>query len=496
MHYREKEVMVNLARSFPEKKYKELNSIRKKFYRHLGDIITEAIWFGACRGKRGCKRLRKSHLVEIENAEVLNRLFENSTQVMAMESHTGNWELVGGFFNYDYETPLAMSPEHIAVTYNRLHSAVWDQIMADNRCATLIGTAFDGYLESREILRYAVSHRRDKRVYVFITDQFPYKFATKHHLGEFMHQPTATITTANTTETIPRPLLDRMEVISISGYTSEEKLNIAKKYLVPKQIKANGLKSRNIKINQSAINELINSYTRESGVRGLEKEIANLCRKVARKVVEGDDSLHSVTSKNVEEYLGKKKFHYDKQLSRNEVGVATGLAWTIVGGDTLFIETACLPGTGQIVLTGQLGSVMQESARAAISYIRAHVKEFGVEEDFYKTKDIHIHIPEGATPKDGPSAGVTMCVSVLSALTGRAIRKNVAMTGEISLRGKILPVGGIKEKVIAAHRLGVKKVLLPEENSQDLDDLPKTVRDSLEFVLISVVDDAVKEALI
>lgn len=304
------------------------------------------------------------------------------------------------------------------------------------------------------------------------------------------------ICTANTTETIPRPLLDRMEVLEISGYTAEEKLNIAKKYLVPKQVKAHGLKAKNISITVSAIKSLINDYTRESGVRGLEKEIANICRKVARKIVEGNDSKQVVKAENIEEYLGKKRYHYDKLLSNDEVGVATGLAWTIVGGETLFIETAVLPGAGKLQLTGQLGDVMQESAKAAISYIRAHSDEFGVDQDFYKTKDIHIHIPEGATPKDGPSAGVTMCMSVLSALTGRKLRKEVAMTGEITLRGKILAVGGIKEKVLAAHRMGIKKVLLPTECAKDLEELPESVRNDLKFVFLNEVSDAIKEVLI
>ena len=311
------------------------------------------------------------------------------------------------------------------------------------------------------------------------------------------------ITTANTTDTIPRPLLDRMEVISISGYTEEEKFNIAKKYLVPKQIKNNGLSSGSISISASAIHALINSYTRESGVRGLEKEIGNLCRKVARKVIEaqnadaeeGAKAKFAITASNLDEYLGKKKYHYDKLLGKSEIGVATGLAWTIVGGDTLFIETAVLPGNGKLQLTGQLGDVMQESARAAISYIRSRSKQLKIDEDFYKDKDIHIHIPEGATPKDGPSAGVTMCVSVISALTGRPVRKDVAMTGEITLRGKVLPVGGIKEKMLAAHRMGIKKVLLPEENKPDLDDLPETVREEMEFVFLKKIDDAVKEAI-
>lgn len=302
------------------------------------------------------------------------------------------------------------------------------------------------------------------------------------------------VTTANTTDTIPRPLLDRMEVINISGYTEEEKYNIARNYLVPKQVRNNGLMIDHISFSKGAIYEIINSYTRESGVRGLEKEISNICRKVARSVVEVGEAKHSITVFNIHKYLGKKKFHYDKLLGENEIGVATGLAWTIVGGDTLFIETAVVEGSGQLQLTGQLGEVMQESAKAAISYIRSKAEKLGVEKDFYKTKDLHVHVPEGATPKDGPSAGVTMCISVISALTGKPVRKDVAMTGEITLRGKILPVGGIKEKTLAAHRMGISKVLIPDENKPDLEELPEVVKNEMEFVLIKSVDDAIKEA--
>ena len=304
------------------------------------------------------------------------------------------------------------------------------------------------------------------------------------------------ITTANGTDTIPRPLLDRMEVLELSGYTLEEKYNIAKKYLVPKQIKANGLNSRQIAFSKSAIIGIINSYTRESGVRGLEKTIGSICRKAARSVVAGDTEKKTVKASDLESYLGKQKYHYDKLLGKNEVGVATGLAWTIVGGETLFIETAVVSGSGHLQLTGQLGDVMQESARAAVSYIRSNCKKLGVDENFYKEKDIHIHIPEGAVPKDGPSAGITMCISVISALTGRPVRKDVAMTGEITLRGSILPVGGIKEKVLAAHRMGIRKVLLPADCKPDLDELPQTVKDSMQFELISKVSDAVREALV
>ena len=304
------------------------------------------------------------------------------------------------------------------------------------------------------------------------------------------------ITTANDTDTIPRPLLDRMEVLDLSGYTMEEKIQIALKYLVPKQIKANGLTTKQISITKTAVAAIINNYTRESGVRSLEKNIGSVCRKVARKVVEGDTSKHSITAKNIEDYLGKKKVFYDKILGKNEVGVATGLAWTVVGGETLFIETAVLPGQGHILLTGQLGDVMQESAKAAISYIRAHQKKLGVDPEFYKDKDIHIHIPEGAVPKDGPSAGVTMCTSVVSALTGRPVRKDVAMTGEITLRGKVLAIGGFKEKALAAHRMGIKKVLLPADNKRDIEDLPESVRNDMQFVLLDTIDDALREALV
>ncbi len=306
------------------------------------------------------------------------------------------------------------------------------------------------------------------------------------------------ITTANTTETIPRPLLDRMEVIDVEGYTEEEKLEIAKKYLIPKKVKEHGLSEENIRFMDSTIHDLINYYTRESGVRNLEREIANLCRKVARKIIASEDrtACYKVTPKNLESYLGKKKYRFDIIDGKTEVGVTTGLAWTIVGGDTLFIETAVVPGSGKLELTGQMGDVMQESAKAGISYIRSIADKFGIEEDFYKTKDMHIHIPEGATPKDGPSAGVTMCTAMLSTLTKTPVRKDVAMTGEITLRGKILPVGGIREKVMAAHRAGIRLVLLPRDNERDIEDIPANVRKKMKFVLLDTVEDAIEQVFV
>ncbi len=303
------------------------------------------------------------------------------------------------------------------------------------------------------------------------------------------------ITTANTTETIPRPLLDRMEVIDVSGYTEEEKVKIAQKYLVPKQMKAHGLKKKNFAISEKALRDLINFYTRESGVRNLEREIGSLCRKVARKIVAKKAQSYRITPASLENYLGKHSFRYDVVENEREIGVTTGMAWTQVGGDTLFIEAALVPGAGKIELTGQLGDVMQESARTAITYIRSIADEYGIEEDFYKKYDLHVHVPEGAVPKDGPSAGVTMFTSVMSVLLNKPVRKDVAMTGEITLRGKVLPVGGIKEKVLAAHRAGIRTILLPAENKADIDDIPQSVRKQLKFVLLEKADETLKYVL-
>lgn len=302
------------------------------------------------------------------------------------------------------------------------------------------------------------------------------------------------ITTANGVDTIPRPLLDRMEVIEVSGYTEEEKVKIAQQYLIPKQLKAHGLKPKNFSISEKTLRDLINYYTRESGVRNLEREIGSLCRKVARKIVSKKGTSFKITPVGLEKYLGKKRFRYDIAQGQSEVGVTTGMAWTQVGGDTLYIETALVPGKGKIQLTGQLGDVMQESAQAAITYIRSIASEHGIE-DFHEKYDLHVHVPEGAVPKDGPSAGVTMFTSVMSALTQTPVRKDVAMTGEITLRGKILPVGGIKEKVLAAHRAGIKTILLPADNEADIDDIPQSVRKELNFVLIKNAEEALKYAM-
>ncbi|SDK00792.1 endopeptidase La [Natronincola ferrireducens] len=303
------------------------------------------------------------------------------------------------------------------------------------------------------------------------------------------------ITTANTLDTIPRPLLDRMEVIRIPGYTEEEKLNIASKYLLPKQIKEHGLKSTTLKVSEKALRDISNYYTREAGVRNLERQIANLCRKVAKRVVEEKLKVISITPANLKKYLGNPIYRYEMANQKDEVGIARGLAWTIVGGDTLSIEVTPMQGDGKLALTGQLGDVMKESARAGISYIRSKVEDLEIDPAFHNKLDIHIHIPEGATPKDGPSAGITMATAVISALTHIPVYKDVAMTGEITLRGRVLAVGGIKEKVLAANRAGITKILLPAENKRDLEEVPENVKRKMEFVLVDHMDQVLEHAL-
>ena len=304
------------------------------------------------------------------------------------------------------------------------------------------------------------------------------------------------IATANTLETVPRPLIDRMEIIELRAYTRTEKMAIAKNHLVPKQLKRHGLTKRACKITDEAIGDIIEYYTREAGVRGLEKQIAAICRKVAKKIVSGDSTRETVSLKNLKDYLGSRKLIPQKISDTDEVGLVNGLAYTEVGGDMLEIETAILDGTGKIELTGSLGDVMKESAHAAVSYIRSRAKELGIPSDFYKTKDIHIHVPEGATPKDGPSAGLTMMTSLVSALTGTPVRRDVAMTGEITLRGRVLPIGGLKEKTIAAYLAGVRQVIIPADNTRDLEEIDPEARKNLVFIPCKTADEVLSHALV
>ncbi len=303
------------------------------------------------------------------------------------------------------------------------------------------------------------------------------------------------ITTANVQQNIPRPLQDRMEIIYLSGYTEEEKVQIAIRHLLPKQIKEHGLTKDMLKFSENTFRKIIREYTRESGVRNLERQIASICRKTARQVVTDKVKKVQVTAQSLNQFLGTPRFRYGMAELDDQVGVATGLAWTEVGGDTLAIEVSIYKGTGRLTLTGKLGDVMKESAQAGYSYIRTRAAELGIDEDLYDKQDIHIHIPEGAIPKDGPSAGITMASALASAITGRKVLHDVAMTGEITLRGRVLPVGGVKEKVLAAHRAGIKTIILPSDNKKDLDEIPKKVKDKIRFILVDHMDQVLESAL-
>ncbi|WP_434511318.1 endopeptidase La [Desulfitobacterium sp. AusDCA] len=304
------------------------------------------------------------------------------------------------------------------------------------------------------------------------------------------------IMTANTLHTVPRPLLDRMEVISLSGYTEEEKVNIARKYLVPKQLKAHGLKEKVFMLSDETLLKLVQGYTRESGVRNLERQVANLIRKVATRWVKKEWEIHPLNEVDLEDLLGAPQVHFQMAAQEPEIGAATGLAYTEVGGDILTIEVTPVSGKGHLTLTGKLGDVMKESAYAGLTFVRSHVKQLGIPEDFYENVDLHIHVPEGAIPKDGPSAGITMVTAMASALAKRAVRSDLAMTGEITLRGNILPIGGVKEKVLAAHRAGIKVILLPKENRKDLEEVPKTVQKDLKFHFVSRIEEVISLALL
>ncbi|MFC1811177.1 endopeptidase La [Thermodesulfobacteriota bacterium] len=305
------------------------------------------------------------------------------------------------------------------------------------------------------------------------------------------------ITTANTLPEIPLPLQDRMEIIRLPGYAEYEKYNIAKDFLIPKQIQMNGLEGKDLKFSKNAILTITRRYTRESGVRNLEREISSVCRKIARDLVKHKEKeSFKVTAKSIQKYLGPPRFKHGQVEETDQIGIVTGLAWTQVGGDLLHVETLILPGKGKLIMTGKLGEVMQESAQAAVSYVRSRAERLSIEKDFYKNSDIHIHIPEGAIPKDGPSAGISMCTSIISALTKRPVYRDIAMTGELTLRGRILTIGGLKEKILAAHRGGIKKVVIPKENEKDLREIPARLLKQIEIVLVHHMDEVLPHALI
>lgn len=317
-----------------------------------------------------------------------------------------------------------------------------------------------------------------------------------HYLGvPFDLSNVMFITTGNVVDTIPSPLRDRMEIIYLSGYTAEEKLNIAKNFIIPRQLKEHGLTDKDVKITDQAILKTITEYTREAGVRNLEREVANILRKIAKQIAEGKKQSFLITPKNLSRYLGVPKYLPEEEVEKDLVGVATGLAWTETGGDIIYVEATTMKGKGSLILTGQLGDVMKESAQAALSYVKSRAKKLGINEEVFSKTDIHIHVPAGAIPKDGPSAGITMATAIASALTGKPVRRDIAMTGEVTLRGRILPIGGLKEKSLAAKRMGIKNVIIPARNKKDLEDIPKYVKKDMNFILVETMDEVLAQAL-
>ena len=304
------------------------------------------------------------------------------------------------------------------------------------------------------------------------------------------------IASANSLSDIPGPLRDRMEIIEVSSYTENEKLHIAKDHLIAKQLKKNGVNEKQLKISDKALREVIAFYTREAGVRGLERRLGEICRKAARRIYEGETEKIRVSGNNLEEFLGKPKYREDKKNKKDEIGIVRGLAWTSVGGVTLEIEVNVLPGKGELVLTGKLGDVMKESARAGISYIRSISSDYGIDPEFFTKHDIHVHIPEGAVPKDGPSAGITMALAILSAITERPVRADIAMTGEITIRGRVLPIGGLKEKLLAAKNAGMKTVCIPKDNERDLSELSEEITEGMEILPIDHMNQLIKAAFV
>jgi len=303
------------------------------------------------------------------------------------------------------------------------------------------------------------------------------------------------ITTANVVWNVPRPLLDRMELINLSGYTEDEKVEIAKRHLLPKQRTDHGLSEENLEVSENVLRSIVREYTREAGVRNLERQIANVCRKAAREIAAGDAQVVRVTTQNLHNYLGAPRFQWGKKAKEDQVGVSTGMVYTEVGGDVLPIEVSLMKGKGSLILTGKLGEVMKESAQAGVSYIRSRAADLGIDEDFHTKYDIHIHVPEGAVPKEGPSAGIAMATAVVSALTRRPVRADLAMTGEITLRGRVLPIGGVKEKLLGAHRAGITNIILPRENEKDMEDVPGNIRKKLAVHFVETMDEVLPIAL-
>ena len=519
--YRTKISSLQLADEYKEKLYKDVERLKKQAFgsaeasvlRNYLDTVLELPWNSRTKERvdvaQAQKVLEKDHF---GMEKVKERILETiAVRQMAPEMPPQIICLVGppgvGKTSIAYSIARSLNRKMARISLGGVH----DEADIRGHRKTYVGAMPGRILAAMtqagsrnplllldEIDKLGSDHRGDPSAALLeVLDAEQNKTYRDHYLEiPFDLSEVMFVTTANTLDTVPRPLLDRMEVIELGSYTDEEKLMIAKNHLLPKQMAKHGIKKTQLKVSDDAIREIIRCYTRESGVRNLERSLAQICRKADRALLDGEVKKISVTGGDLEQLLGVRKFLPDRMPSKDEIGLVTGLAWTSVGGETLEVEVNVMDGTGKLELTGNLGNVMKESAHAALSYIRANAPQLGVAADFYKTKDIHVHFPEGAVPKDGPSAGVTVCTAIVSALTNTPVRRDVAMTGEISLRGRVMQIGGLKEKTMAALRHGISTVIIPQDNLRDLEEIDQTVRNSLNFVAARTVDTVLETALV
>ena len=520
--YRKKILALNLVKESEEKILRDLDRLKKQPFgsaeasvlRNYLDTVLEIPWTEKTKEQVDVSRVRK--VLEKDHfgmEKVKERILETiAVRQMAPEMPAQILCLVGppgvGKTSIAYSIARALNRKMARISLGGVHDEADIRGHRKTYVGAMPGRILNAMIQAGstnplllldEIDKMGSDHRGDPSAALLeVLDAEQNKTYRDHYLEiPYDLSEVMFITTANTLDTVPRPLLDRMEIIELGSYTDEEKLMIAKNHLLPKQIGKHGLKKNQLKVSDDAIREIIQCYTRESGVRNLERSIAQLCRKADMALL-AEDAPQKITINggNLEKYLGIRKFLPDRMPARDEIGLVTGLAWTSVGGETLEVEVNVMDGSGKLELTGNLGDVMKESAHAALSYIRANAGKLGVAADFYKTKDIHVHFPEGAVPKDGPSAGVTVTTAMVSALTGTPVRRDVAMTGEISLRGRVMRIGGLKEKTMAALRHGISTVIIPEENLRDLEEIDQTVRSSLNFVTARTVDTVLETALV
>ena len=520
--YRKKILALNLVKESEEKILRDLDRLKKQPFgsaeasvlRNYLDTVLEIPWTEKTKEQVDVSRVRK--VLEKDHfgmEKVKERILETiAVRQMAPEMPAQILCLVGppgvGKTSIAYSIAKALNRKMARISLGGVHDEADIRGHRKTYVGAMPGRILNAMIQAGstnplllldEIDKMGSDHRGDPSAALLeVLDAEQNKTYRDHYLEiPYDLSEVMFITTANTLDTVPRPLLDRMEIIELGSYTDEEKLMIAKNHLLPKQIAKHGLKKNQLKVSDDAIREIIQCYTRESGVRNLERSIAQLCRKADMALL-AEDAPQKITINggNLEKYLGIRKFLPDRMPARDEIGLVTGLAWTSVGGETLEVEVNVMDGSGKLELTGNLGDVMKESAHAALSYIRANAGKLGVAADFYKTKDIHVHFPEGAVPKDGPSAGVTVTTAMVSALTGTPVRRDVAMTGEISLRGRVMRIGGLKEKTMAALRHGISTVIIPEENLRDLEEIDQTVRSSLNFVTARTIDTVLETALV